>query len=45
MIVATEDNTLVDVYYPSGASLTDEQLTLNQYQVYTKDSWELSGQT
>ena len=43
MIVATEDNTVVDVYYPSGASLTDEQVTLNQYQVYTKDLYEATG--
>ena len=43
MIVATEDNTVVDVHYRSSASLADEQFTLNQYQVYTKDLYEVTG--
>ena len=41
--MATEDDTLVDVYYPSDATLTDQQFVLNLYEVYTMDTYELPG--
>ena len=37
MVVATEDNTTVDVYY-SGLPLPDEQFILHKFQVFTKTS-------
>ena len=36
MVVATEDNTLVDIHY-SNVTVPDEQVTLNQYEVFTRN--------
>ena len=44
MIVATEDNTEVDVHYANEVTLEDEQFTLNQYEVFTKDLYYVDGQ-
>ena len=43
MVVATEDNTEVDVYYPQSVPLEDEHFTLNLYEVFTMDTYEISG--
>ena len=37
MVVASEDNTEVDVYYTDDVTLDDEQFTLNQHEVFTRD--------
>lgn len=44
MIVATEDNTDVDVFYTNnGVAIEDEHITLQKYEVFTKDSYYLDG--
>ena len=43
MIVATEDNTEVDVYYADNVPLEDEHFTLNQFEVFTVDVHIISG--
>lgn len=45
MIVATEDNTQVGVYYTdNGIAIEDENITLQTHQVFTKDCYHLDGQ-
>ena len=41
MVVATEDNTEVAVYYPADVTLPDEYFTLNLYEVFTMDTYDI----
>ena len=43
MIVATESNTDVDVYYRPGVELEDEHFSLDPHEVFTMDTYEISG--
>lgn len=44
MIVASEDNTVVDVYYSdNGVIIEDEYITLHNYDVFTKDAYYMTG--
>lgn len=44
MIVATENNTGVDVYYTdNGIAIEDEHITLQRYEVFTRNSYYLDG--
>lgn len=45
MIAATEDNTDVDVYYKyNGVPIEDEHVTLQKYEVFTRDVYYIDGQ-
>ena len=41
MVVATEDGTEVAVYYPADVTLTDEHFTLDLYEVFTMDTYDI----
>ena len=43
MIVATESNTDVSVYYPADVELVDEYFSLDLHEVFTMDTYEISG--
>lgn len=46
MIVATDHYTNVDVYYAhNGVTIEDEHLTLQKYEVFTRDTSLLDGDT
>ena len=39
MVVATDSDTEVDVYYPNGTTLEDEHFTLNEFDVFSRDTY------
>lgn len=42
MVVATEDNTDVDVYYAdNGIAVEDEHFTLQKFEVFTRDTRQM----
>ena len=45
MVVATEDNTDVEVHYVENGDVTlpDEHFTLNKHEVFTRDTYYVSG--
>lgn len=44
MVAATEDNTDVDVYYTdNGVAIEDEHITLQKYEVFTRDCYHIDG--
>lgn len=44
MVIATEDNTEVGVYYTdNGIAIEDEHITLQQYEVFTRDAYHMEG--
>lgn len=44
MVVASEDNTDIDVFYmDNGVTIEDEHITLQKYEVFTRDCYFLAG--
>lgn len=44
MVIATEDNTGVDVYYTyNGVTIPDEHITLQKYEVFTRDTYYMTS--
>ncbi len=45
MIVATDDDTEVDVYYTDDiVEVEDEHVMLNKHEIFTKDAWWITEQ-